>query len=229
MNNAGTTRHQWDMPLDDDESRFARLEEDEMDKLLDCFRKICHEEGVRQVCAQWVGSPLIDWLAGLDLGADGGEYTLDCLVVARLAVGINEVYAIRDALIMSMIVRPDRCPKSLIMDFVTRPHMPKVVGRMDELLNEAFDEGVDDKAERRCRAGISMLKAMIRAVPERFQVHPLAMVAYGLWWMGDDQAAIYALQALALDEDCSLAAIVLGAIDRGVSPSRYSESRRDSG
>lgn len=216
-----------EMPPDDDMSLTSTFGEEEMDFLLDEFRGMRHEYGAKKACTQWVGASMDKWVAGLGFECADAEHALDRDTVGALAVGVMEVYAIRDAMIMSMIVRPERCSKSLLMDFITRPHMPRVVGRMDELLNEAFEEGVDRKIEHRCLCGIAMLKALCHAVPERFQVHPLAMIAYGLWWMGNDHAAIYALHALALDDECSLAAIVLGAVDRGVCPPRCRRSGKD--
>ena len=39
-----------------------------------------------------------------------------------------------------------------------------------------------------------------------------------MWWMGDSRAVAFALRCLMLDEDCSLAAIVCSAYQRGVMP-----------
>ena len=55
-------------------------------------------------------------------------------------------------------------------------------------------------------------------VPESFSVQPLAVLAYVMWWMGDSRAVAFALRCLMLDEDCSLAAIVCSAYQRGVMP-----------
>jgi len=44
------------------------------------------------------------------------------------------------------------------------------------------------------------------------------VLAYVMWWMGDSRAVAFALRCLMLDEDCSLAAIVCSAYQRGVMP-----------
>ena len=54
--------------------------------------------------------------------------------------------------------------------------------------------------------------------PLRPAEQPLAVLAYVMWWMGDSRAVAFALRCLMLDEDCSLAAIVCSAYQRGVMP-----------
>ena len=89
---------------------------------------------------------------------------------------------------------------------------------MGRLLTAAFtdEHGGLDKA--RCRAAVGALKDMAGIVPERYRVQPLTIMAYVLWWLGKDEAVEYAMEALAIDERCSLAAIVLGAMRRGIYP-----------
>ncbi len=104
--------------------------------------------------------------------------------------------------------------KAVLMDFASRPHAPEVCARMGRLLTAAFTDEHGGLDEARCRAAVGALREMAGIVPERYRVQPLTIMAYVLWWLGKDEAVEYALEALAIDERCSLAAIVLGAMRR---------------
>lgn len=178
------------------------------------FREDRRSRGAKHADADWVEGPLDEWLARLDDGAA----MLDRDAMAALAVGMNETLSIRDMLILSLIMDERHCPKSQLMDFAVRPHIARTRHRMCELLTGAFeDEGLAPD-EDRCRTGIAMLLDMADASPVPYCVQPLAVIAYTLWWLGDPYAMMFALRCLLLDEDCSLAAMVFSAADRGVAP-----------
>lgn len=52
----------------------------------------------------------------------------------------------------------------------------------------------------------------------RFLVQPFAVTAYILWWLGDGKAYDTALSALSIDGRCTLASIVVSAMDHGIAP-----------
>ena len=80
----------------------------------------------------------------------------------------------------------------------------------------------------RCGHGIGMLLDIIAMVPESYHVQPLAVTGYILWWLGDDRAMpCAAIRALAIDEGCSLAAIVCSAVHRHVGPAWIGETIGD--
>ena len=138
--------------------------------------------------------------------------------MAAFAVGMRETLSIRDALILSLVIDESRCPKSWLMEFAARPHLARTRTRMGELLTCAFeDEGMMPDKER-CHAGIGMLLDIAEASPVPYCIQPLAVIAYTLWWLGDPRAMVFALRCLLLDEDCSLAAMIFSAADRGVAP-----------
>ena len=172
------------------------------------IRRLCKTGKIRYVNAGHM------WLVNLD----SGETVLDCDTMAAFAVGMNETLSIRDALILSLIIDEQRCPKTQLMEFAARPHSKRNKRRMGELLTVAFeDEGIVPDKER-CHAGIAMLLDIADAAPVPYCVQPLAVVAYTLWWLGDSRAVTMALQCLLLDEECSLAAMVFSAAQRGVAP-----------
>ena len=72
-----------------------------------------------------------------------------------------------------------------------------------------------------------MLFDIVEAVEDidiELQAQPLAVISYLLWWMGDARAMLAAMRAVAIDEECSLAAIVIGAVHGGRWPA---PARRD--
>ena len=173
------------------------------------LREDRRERGPHVADAAWVDEPFDDWLAMLHEGKPLARTSM-----LALAVGMDQTLAVRDALIVSIVGGADGARKAVLMDFASRPHAPEVCARMGRLLTAAFtdEHGGLDKA--RCRAAVGALKDMVGIVPERYRVQPLTIMAYVLWWLGKDEAVEYALEALAIDERCSLAAIVLGAMRR---------------
>lgn len=187
---------------------------DELETRSQEFRNDRRLRGAQQANADWVAEPLDEWLSCLDAGnTDLGRET-----VAAFAVGMRETLSIRDALILSLVIDESRCPKSWLMEFAARPHLARTRTRMGELLTCAFeDEGMMPDKER-CHTGIGMLLDIAEASPVPYCIQPLAVIAYTLWWLGDPRAMVFALRCLLLDEDCSLAAMIFSAADRGVAP-----------
>ncbi|WP_152209973.1 DUF4192 family protein [Bifidobacterium cebidarum] len=187
---------------------------EDLEMMADAFHADRRERGPQQANADWIRDPLDEWLASLD----DGIAVLDAETMAVFAVGMNETLSIRDALILSLIVDERECPKSLLMEFASRPHGEKAKRSMSELLTRAFEDERITPDEERCRTGVSMLLDIATVSPVPYCIQPLAVAAYTLWWLGDVSSAALALQCLVLDEDCSLAAMVFSAADRGVFP-----------
>ena len=196
------------------ESKSNLFDAGALEELSRLFHETRQTLGPQQVDADWMSDPLDEWLVNLD----SGETVLDRDTMAAFAVGMNETLSIRDALILSLIIDEQRCPKTQLMEFAARPHSKRNKRRMGELLTVAFeDEGIVPDKER-CHAGIAMLLDIADAAPVPYCVQPLAVAAYTLWWLGDSRAVTMALQCLLLDEECSLAAMVFSAAQRGVAP-----------
>lgn len=199
---------------EDAEHRSDPIDEDVLEEMTRLFRAQRRRDGHRKATTAWLDGPLDDWLANLDDGV--AELSVDDM--AAIAVGTCETLSIRDALILSLITDEESCPKAQLMEFAARPHLGRSKRRMCELLSAAFeDEGLAPDMER-CQTGVIMLLDIACSVPPELSVQPLAMVAYALWWMGDEHAILFAMHCLAVDEDCSLAAIVFSAINRGITP-----------
>lgn len=195
------------------------FEIDALEELSRLFQEARKDLGSQKADAEWISDPLDEWLVNLE----SGETELERGTMAAFAVGMNEALSIRDALILSMIIDEHLCPKSQLLEFAAKPHKKRNKHRMCELLTAAFeDEGIVPDKDR-CYAGMAMLLDLADAVPVPYCVQPLAVVAYTLWWLGDSRAVTMALQCLLLDEDCSLAAMVFSAAQRGVVPAWCSE------
>lgn len=198
------------------QSFFADLEpftQCRMDKLREQLRCNRRDMGAQQADVEWIQVPLNAWLDHLD----AHTIDLDGENMAALAVGLNEVMSIRDALILSLVVDKATCDVDMLLEVVSRPCAKRVTKTVHNLLGEAFDDTFGpDRA--RCQAGLMMLNAMSKMVPETMRAQPLAVIAYVLWWVGDNRASSYALQSLEIDQSCSLAAIVLKSLHCGLEP-----------
>lgn len=190
------------------------LEREHLEMLARAFRQDRRERGAQAADADWVDGPLDSWLACLDTG----ETRLEREDMAAFAVGMAETLSIRDALILSLVIDEQRCPKSQLIEFAARPHLVRAKQRMGELLTAAFwDEGLAPDRER-CMTGIDILIDLAEAVPVPYCVQPLAIIAYALWWMGDARSEAFAAQCLVLDGECSLAAMIFSACEQQLAP-----------
>ncbi|RSX54168.1 hypothetical protein D2E25_0476 [Bifidobacterium goeldii] len=195
-------------------SAVERLSSQRLTQLTSQYRQDRRCRGASIATHDWVRSPFAWWADALE----HGESQLDVEAVAALAVGMNEVLSIRDALVLSLIAVPTYADVEVMIELAARPHDPAVQRRMYRELNRAFADDQRRPDIRRCLTGVDLLTSMIGALPERFGIQPLAIIAYALWWIGDRRAVTFALQCLMLDDECTLAAIVCSAIQRGTGP-----------
>lgn len=190
------------------------LEEDSLEDLAMALRTNRRERGPTAADKDWFAKPFEAWMAALDDETD----VLSGESMATLAVGMTEVLAMRDAIILSMIIDDPYVDRESLLCFACHPHRVRSARRMESLLFKAY-HGRDSQPDHgRCMRGVGMLMTMICLLPGRFRIQPLAVVAYMLWWVGDRRAEEYAVRCLEQDEDCSLAAIVLCALLSGAAP-----------
>ena len=107
---------------------------------------------------------------------------------------------------------------------MANPTLPGNTRHLDESLNVSFLDASRKPDTKRCDNGVNMMFDIIGMVPERYHVQPLAIISYVLWWMGDERAMLCAMRALALDENCSLAAIICSAAHRHIGPAWAEET-----
>ena len=195
----------------------------EMDQLGEQLTEDCKSQGMEEAIREFLDEPFGRWmdsLAGSPSVGDGPERArgLSRNDIRMIAVAMERAMSVRDALLVSIVVGEDRSPREFLMDFMTNPMDPDNSRRLEEILKDSFRNASKTPDTVRCDNGVTMMFDIIEMVPERYQVQPLAVISYVLWWMGDERAMLCALRALALDEDCSLAAIVCSAAHRHIGP-----------
>ncbi|NEG89584.1 DUF4192 domain-containing protein [Bifidobacterium aerophilum] len=162
-----------------------------------------------------------DGIATADGPCCDSEDATDCMLsrdnVAMLAAGMAESLPIRDAMIVSLVTGRS-CDRRMMIEIASRPHSAGVRRRMSSMMIDAFHGAGPGPDPTRCTSGVTMLAQIADAVPERWGVQPRAAIAYVLWWMDDDAAALHALECLAEDDGCTLAGIVLSMVERGIRP-----------
>lgn len=145
-----------------------------------------------------------------------GERALDTRLASSMARMLSMRLAVHDALIIAAI-RPDMVDVEAMAAFAFEPHEPRTATLMGRLLTDAFETGAGYDAET-----LDRFDALVGAAgrePDAPDAQCLAVRAYLAWWKRDkDDAMRLALEALALNGDCTLAGIVFAALTRGILP-----------
>ena len=192
---------------------LPRWDERRVERTVERLRRARLERGPCAATRAWLDGPLDLWLERLRQG----RVDLDEETMGALAVGMNQVLSIRDAMILSLLHGEERCGRKTLMRLASRPRADSSRALVRELLVEAFEDEEGPDLER-CQSGVTMLSAMAAIMPPAARVQQHATLAYMLWWTGDPRAPLYALRALADDGRCVLAALVLGACESGMHP-----------
>ena len=190
--------------------------EDDMKRMVENYREGRRRWGVEEADRRWLRQPLTDWTSGLKV--QQAQPHLDSSSTDRLAVAINETLAIRDGLILSILAPEPGLDSGRLLDLCVRPNKPSNVTMLYSILDAVFKDPSTQPGHTRCRAGLAILRAMADQVPPGFRAQPLAVAAYVDWWSGGSRASGLADEALADDRSCSLAAIVLALVGRGIVP-----------
>lgn len=201
--------------VDDVETADDRFEETQLEALSRKLQRHKMEQGVNRANRDWIEASFAEWNSNLD-------ECVSCMTadhVAFLSVAMADMLAVRDALIVSLVVGGQTTVgTSAMLDMASNPHDPANVARMYRLLNRAFNDERCFPDRRRCVCGIDMLEAMASQVAGRFEVPPLTVAAYASWWLGSEKALGYAQRALDLDRGCTLARIICSAIAQDLGP-----------
>lgn len=129
--------------------------------------------------------------------------------LASLAEEINHSYAIRDAVLVAAI--DDTMDAATFANIAANPHGTK--DEMERRLTRAYQypDSIPRIRVQRIADGLA------KEGTHQHLAHPLASAAYLHWVLGDYQTAVdLANTALQIDEDTSLAAIVVSAICHGI-------------
>lgn len=176
------------------------------------FRKDRRELGPEKAADKWF-APLMDRWNGL-LSRDEGGFSHEERVT--LAVLATEYLSMRDALILAALREMGggelTCCTPGRIRWSRRPWSRA----------NCHGRSRTPTVSRTCGAGgraTALLESVTADAPDGYEAQPMAACAY-LMWMADRStvAAVRALKALALDDDCSLATLVLAAGEHGIRP-----------
>ena len=179
--------------------------EAEMERLEDQLVEDCKSLGMAESIRDFLQEPFSEWMDELADESSGA-----------LAIAMQQTMAVRDALLVSIIVDERRSSRDFLMGFMANPTLPGNTRHLEESLNGSFRDASRKPDTKRCDNGVNMMFDIIGMVPERYHVQPLTIISYVLWWMGDERAMLCAMRAL--DENCSLAAIICSAAHRHIGP-----------
>ncbi|MGO1260942.1 MAG: hypothetical protein ACTMHX_04645 [Bifidobacterium mongoliense] len=179
----------------------------------------CLYRGYERAVREWCEPLFRAWLDSLANATD----TTGAHTRLALAAGMHESLAIRDALIVSVVTDIDDL--DTMLDMAARPHEPRNVSIMCQSLAAAFDDPDAKPDTAKSAAATEMLETTVRELDAShaagaFLSQPEAFSAYIQWWNHQPaRARLSAQSALVHDENTTLAAIVLTALDHDINPS----------
>ena len=154
-----------------------------------------------------------EWLDGLD--TDHPTLTTHSMEVLAKAMGRN--MAVRDAILLSVICsNSPEYDTDKLREYAFNPmRREQLAAWCERMMTWSFRRAGSKKDTSKVAKAIEMLSDIVgnvESIDVKLQAQPFAVIGYMLWWMGDKRAMLCAMRAVALDEECSLAAIVVAAI-----------------
>jgi hypothetical protein len=134
-----------------------------------------------------------------------------------LAVAMRDRLALRDAVILLAV---DGGDADAFTGFAVRPH--ETSNRLRDSLTRMFECARWQCEPTRIEGMTRIMLDVAEHAPGEYAAQPFAVAAYLMWATGDEACATLALHALVADGDCTLAAMMLAAQDRGVYPAHCS-------
>ncbi|NEG95686.1 hypothetical protein GFD17_02735 [Bifidobacterium sp. SMB2] len=167
-----------------------------------------------EALAKYLRPAFTDWLAALR------EQRPDIVTkrdVIRMSTAIRMQLAVRDALIVTVI--DDTLGVDDMLAYATDPRSERAREGMTALLTRAFKDPDARINSERLNCALKTLDTMA-GWPRAYAVQPHAAMGYLTWLAGRDTAepVRHAMTALLIDQDCTLAAIVMSVCSRGISP-----------
>ena len=160
-----------------------------------------------------------EWLDGLDTP----QATLTKHNMEILAKSMRKSMALRDAILLSVICAGNpEYDEGKLRDYAAAPRIPnqQLSEWCERMMKWSFAHETDkDKVLNASRMLVDIVDT-VEDTDLKLQAQPLAIISYILWWMGDERAMLAVMRALAIDEECSLAAIVAAAIHGDLWPNR---------
>lgn len=169
--------------------------------------------GLEAADTDWYRPVAAEWMKAMETG----KATLSADALLRIAVGLREGLAVRDAMLVS-ILSPG-VDEDLMLELAANPHGRRSVEAVGDALTSMFRNPSARPDPRRCATGLGLLGIMHRAFEPHEDAQVLAITAYVCWWLGlCDEAGRGARAALEEDPACSLASIILTGVEFHMPP-----------
>lgn len=189
----------------------------QIQNMLASYRACRRNLGVESADKQWMSEPIAHWCYNL-LTNEEGYKVLNQSTRMVLAMGMSETLALRDAIIVSLLCPKKTLTQASIVCLSYQPHSKNSIKTMYQAIDAAFTDSTTRPDQTRCTVGMRMLTEIIDCVPKSYREQPFAIAAYIHWWLGDCEGVRYANQALAINEECTLASIIKFAFIHEVQP-----------
>ena len=162
---------------------------------------------------QILHSAFAEWFDGLQTE----HPTLSKKTMETLAESMRKNMAVRDALLMSGICAGhSEYDTDKLREYALNPmRREQLAGWCERMMKWSFADAGQKVSKGKTAKAVEMLFDIaenVESIDVKLQSQPFAVIGYMLWWMGDERAMLCAMRAVALDEECSLAAIVVAAI-----------------
>lgn len=151
-----------------------------------------------------------EWLDGLQTE----HPTLSKKAMETLAESMRKNMAVRDALLMSVICagHPEYDTDKLREYAINPTRHEHLTEWCERMMKWSLTNAGHETDKNKVAKAVKMLDDIAETVDIKLQAQPFAIIAYTLWWMGDSRAMLPAMRALAIDDECTLAALVVSAI-----------------
>ncbi len=190
------------------------------ERVCDEFRQDRRELGPAKAADKWF-APLMDRWNGLLSRNEGGFSHGERVTLAML---MTECLSMRDAMILASMREMDGGELHMLY---AQPHSMESAAVVTRELSRAFEDAAYQPDTRRGERAMALLESVMADAPDGYEAQPMASCAYLLWIFDrSTAAAVRALKALALDDDCSLATLVLAASEHGIRPAWTERHRR---
>lgn len=145
--------------------------------------------------------------------------------LVKLTVCMHESMGMRDSIILSVV---SSLEERDLLRVGVRPNDPATAQVVSSTLSSIFRISSACPDKQRCQRALDALVEIHTLIPRSYGVQPLAVLSYLLWWSGrEEEAQGAALRSLSIDGECTLAAIVLSAVEYGIAPAWVESARKD--
>ena len=136
--------------------------EAEMERLEDQLVEDCKSLGMAESIRDFLQEPFSEWMDELaDESSGGDDSSPECRLsrngAGALAIAMQQTMAVRDALLVSIIVDERRSSRDFLMGFMANPTLPGNTRHLEESLNGSFRDASRKPDTKRCDNGVNMM------------------------------------------------------------------------